>query len=76
MANPVAMFLSAAMMLDWLGRRTDDEAARRASRWIEGAVAAVLRDGSGLTGDLGGAASTAEAGDAVLRALEVGAAAA
>ena len=64
------------MMLDWLGRRADDEAALRASRWIEEAVAAALRDGSGLTGDLGGSASTAEAGDAVLRALDAIAAAA
>ena len=65
-ANPVATILSAGMMLDWLGRRADDEAAQRASGWIEDAVAAALRDGSGLTGDLGGTASTAEAGEAVL----------
>ena len=69
-ANPLATILSAGMMLDWLGRRTDDAAAVRASRWIEEAVAAALRDGSGLTGDLGGSASTVEAGDAVLRALD------
>ena len=75
-ANPAATILSAGMMLDWLGRRADDEAALRASRWIEEAVAATLRDGSGLTGDLGGSASTAEAGDAVLRALDAIAAAA
>jgi 3-isopropylmalate dehydrogenase len=75
-ANPVATILSAGMMLDWLGRRRDDEAALRASGWIEEAVAAALRDGSGLTGDLGGSAGTAEAGDAVLRALDAVAAAA
>ena len=51
-ANPVATILSAGMMLDWLGRRADDEAAQRASGWIEDAVAAALRDGSGLTGEL------------------------
>lgn len=75
-ANPLATILSAGMMLDWLGRRADDEAALRASRWIESAVAAALRDGSGLTGDLGGPASTVAAGDAVLRALDAVAAAA
>ena len=75
-ANPLATILSAGMMLDWLGRRTDDAAAVRASRWIEEAVAAALRDGSGLTGDLGGSASTVEAGDAVLQALDAVAAAA
>jgi 3-isopropylmalate dehydrogenase len=58
------------MMLDWLGRRRDDGAALRASQWIEEAVEAALRDGSGLTRDLGGSAGTVEAGDAVLRALD------
>jgi 3-isopropylmalate dehydrogenase len=75
-ANPVATILSAGMMLDWLGRRSDDRSALRAAGWIEEAVAAALRDGSGLTRDLGGAAGTTEAGDAVLRALDAVAAAA
>ena len=75
-ANPLATILSAGMMLDWLGRRREDEAALRASGWIEDAVAASLLDGSGLTGDLGGSAGTVEAGDAVLRALDAVAAAA
>jgi 3-isopropylmalate dehydrogenase len=64
------------MMLDWLGRRRDHGPALRASGWIEDAVAAALRDGSGLTVDLGGSASTADAGAAVLRALDAAAAAA
>ena len=75
-ANPLATILSAAMMLDWLGRRREDEAALRASGWVEEAVAASLLDGSGLTGDVGGSAGTVEAGDAVLRALDAVAAAA
>ena len=75
-ANPLATILSAGMMLDWLGRRREDHAALRASVWIEDAVGAALRDGSGLTGDLGGTAGTVEAGDAVLRALDAVAAAA
>jgi 3-isopropylmalate dehydrogenase len=69
-ANPVATVLSAAMMLDWLGERAGDAFALRAAGWIEAAVAAALSDGSGLTGDLGGSASTVEAGDAVLRCLD------
>ena len=75
-ANPLATILSAGMMLDWLGRRREDEAALRASGWVEEAVAASLLDGSGLTGDVGGSAGTVEAGDAVLRALDAVAAAA
>jgi 3-isopropylmalate dehydrogenase len=69
-ANPHATILSAAMMLDWLGRRYADEAAMRAARWVDAAVAASLRDGPGRTGDLGGSAGTRAAGDAVLNALE------
>jgi 3-isopropylmalate dehydrogenase len=74
-ANPLATILSAGMMLDWLGQRSEDRSALRAAGWIQEAVATALRDGSGLTRDLGGAAGTTEAGDAVLRALEAVAAA-
>jgi 3-isopropylmalate dehydrogenase len=68
-ANPIATILSAAMLLDWLGRRNADDAAVRAGRWVEDAVAAALANGSALTPDLGGSTSTVGAGDAVLRAL-------
>jgi 3-isopropylmalate dehydrogenase len=69
-ANPLATILSTAMMLGWLGRRDDDEAASRGGAWIEAAVAAAIADGSALTSDLGGSAGTADAGDAVLAALD------
>jgi 3-isopropylmalate dehydrogenase len=62
-ANPVAAVLSAAMMLDHL------EASRPAER-IRRAVARVLAAGSPRTPDLGGAATTAEVGAAILAALE------
>jgi 3-isopropylmalate dehydrogenase len=75
-ANPIATILSAAMLLDWLGRRRGDESAVRAGSWIEQAVAASLADGSARTPDLGGRATTAGAGDAVLHALDAVAAAA
>jgi 3-isopropylmalate dehydrogenase len=61
-ANPLAMILSAAMLLrHGLGRR--DEAAA-----LESAVDRALQDGL-RTRDLGGSASTAEAADAVLAQL-------
>jgi 3-isopropylmalate dehydrogenase len=61
-ANPMAMFLSVAMMLrHGLGRETD--AAK-----VESAVDSVLAGGL-RTGDLGGDAGTAEVVDAVLAAL-------
>jgi 3-isopropylmalate dehydrogenase len=68
-ANPLATILSTALLLDWVGGRRDDPLARRAARWVDHAVAAALADGSAHTADLGGAASTAAAGDAVLAAL-------
>jgi 3-isopropylmalate dehydrogenase len=61
-ANPLAMILSAAMMLRYsLGMA---EAADR----IEGAVAKALADGA-RGADLGGTLGTREMGDAVLKAL-------
>lgn len=61
-ANPLAMFLSVAMMLrHGLGREAD--AAR-----VESAIDSVLAGGL-RTADLGGAAGTAEAADTVIAAL-------
>ncbi len=61
-ANPVAMILSAAMMLDWLGHPA---AARR----IEAAVERVFADPSARTRDMGGSLSTQEMGDRIAGAL-------
>ncbi|RXK49079.1 isocitrate/isopropylmalate dehydrogenase family protein [Halorientalis pallida] len=60
-ANPAAMILSAAMMLDHLGY--GDEAGR-----VRDAVTAVLEEGP-RTPDLGGDATTADVTQAVLNAL-------
>jgi len=51
-ANPIALLRSAAMMLDHIGQRVS---ARR----IEQSVRTTLRDGVGLTRDLGGDGNTA-----------------
>ncbi|MEQ8677669.1 MAG: isocitrate/isopropylmalate dehydrogenase family protein [Aggregatilineales bacterium] len=56
-ANPIAMLLAGAMMLDDLGEKT-------AGDLLRGAVAAVLRDGV-KTRDLGGTASTTEMAHAI-----------
>jgi isocitrate/isopropylmalate dehydrogenase len=58
-ANPMAMVLTAGMMLDFLGM---EEAAVQ----VERAVAAVLSDGKTLPADLGGSASTAAVGQAII----------
>lgn len=68
-ANPLAMILSAAMLLQWLGDRRGDAAAKGAAERIEGAVATVLARGNVITRDIGGDATTREVGDAVLGAL-------
>jgi 3-isopropylmalate dehydrogenase len=64
-ANPLAMILSAAMMLEWLEEPATIEAARR----IERAVAGVLADLKLRTPDLGGELTTQEMGAAVVERL-------
>jgi len=61
-ANPTAVLLSGAMMLEHLG---EPEAARR----IREAVFRVYREARSLTRDVGGSASTAEFTRAVIAAL-------
>lgn len=60
-ANPTAMILSAAMMLEWLGHPE----TVRGARIIRDAVERCLRDPAHRTPDLGGACATAELGDLI-----------
>ena len=71
-ANPLATILSAAMMFDWLGDKHNDAVCLEAAVTLEQAVAQVLCDGSVLTPDLGGTASTTDVAAAVSDALAVG----
>jgi len=57
-ANPISLIVSAAMLLDWLGRRHHDEKLTAAARVIETSVDAALRKPSTRTIDLGGALGT------------------
>lgn len=54
LANPVAMILSTAMLLEWLGTRHQDEALVRAAGIVEEAVGSTLEQGIS-TRDMGGA---------------------
>ena len=63
LANPIAMILSAAMMLAHLGEARQSGALHRA-------VGRVLADGEVRTGDLGGTAGTAEMAEAVVAAVK------
>ncbi|MDX3102711.1 isocitrate/isopropylmalate dehydrogenase family protein [Nonomuraea angiospora] len=63
-ANPIAMILSSAMLLDWLGARHQDPALVRAAALIETAVADTVRGGT-RTRDMGGTAGTRAFAEAV-----------
>jgi isocitrate dehydrogenase (NAD+) len=62
LANPTALMQSAVLMLAHVGER---EAAHRLQRAIE----TVYEEGKSLTGDVGGAASTFQFTEAVIRHL-------
>ncbi|QDT06240.1 3-isopropylmalate dehydrogenase [Rubripirellula lacrimiformis] len=64
-ANPIAMHLSAAMMLDWL----DHPECKRGAKMIDDAVAKVLADPAKRTPDMGGKLSTTEITDEILKAI-------
>lgn len=61
-ANPIAMMLSAIMMLRYLG---ENEAADK----FDKAILKVLSEGKTLTGDLGGSATTMEVAGAIIEEL-------
>ncbi len=69
LANPIAMVLSAALMLRWLGDRAGDGAAHEGAERIEAAVRAVVGAGGVGTPDLGGAMTSGELGARIVEAL-------
>lgn len=68
-ANPVAMILSAAMMLEWLGERHGMGALDNAARLLTAAVQKTFVDRSIVPWEFGGTAGTQEIGRAVIRQL-------
>ncbi len=64
-ANPVAMILSTAMMLDWL----PGEASKQGGRLLHRAVESILADPSARTPDVGGILKTHEMGDRIAAAV-------
>jgi 3-isopropylmalate dehydrogenase len=59
-ANPTSLILSAAMLLDWRGRRDGNPALIETAAAIDTAVDAVLLDPATRTRDLGGTLGTTE----------------
>ncbi len=71
-ANPLAMILSAAMMLDWLGTERGSPDLSAGAARLQAAVARVLTAGRVRTPDLGGTDSTKAMADAVAAAWAEG----
>ena len=68
-ANPTAMFLSAAMMLDWLGERHGHQGCREAGALLERAVEAAFATGGLRPHEMGGTSGLKEITAAVTEAL-------
>ena len=66
LANPVAMFLSASMMLNWLGHRHGEAHATEAAALIDGAVAKAFAGGAVQPAEFGGPDGTMAITKAVL----------
>ena len=69
-ANPTAMILSGAMMLEWLGARDNSSETVAAATLIRRAVEAAFADGTLVTCELGCKAETADVFDTVTAALD------
>ena len=65
-ANPTAMILSAAMMLDWLAGQHDVPQCAEAAALIEAAVTQGFTDGAIRPSEFGGNTGTVEIGEAVI----------
>jgi 3-isopropylmalate dehydrogenase len=70
-ANPTAMLLSTAMMLDWLSARHADERLHDAAQMIEVAVASAFATQSVLPFEFGGRSGTTDITHAVMDRLSV-----
>ncbi|MEN9627416.1 MAG: hypothetical protein RJA10_643, partial [Pseudomonadota bacterium] len=68
-ANPSAMLLSVAMMLDWLSVRHADPALADGARAIEGALQRAFAEGAVRPYDFGGRSNTADIVRAVVERL-------
>jgi 3-isopropylmalate dehydrogenase len=68
-ANPIAMILSTAMLLDWLGARHRDDALSHAASLIDHGVEETVTQGIS-TRDMGGNAGCREFAEAVAATIK------
>ena len=71
-ANPTAMVLSAAMMLDWLGDRFDEPAFRESAALLEGAVRRAFAPGDLQPYEMGGTSGLADITGRIKEGLAIG----
>ncbi len=64
-ANPLGLVLSSALLIEWLGRKSQKSRFLAAGAAMQSAVDAVLADPATRTADLGGQATTAAVGAAL-----------
>ncbi|WNE99753.1 isocitrate/isopropylmalate dehydrogenase family protein [Streptomyces luomodiensis] len=69
-ANPTSLILSAAMLLDWRGRRDGDDRLVRAAAVITAAVDTTLDNPATRTRDIGGTLGTTDFGAEIRRVIE------
>ena len=69
-ANPVGMIRSAGMLMEWLGRKYDDDRLSSIAAIVEGALLSAFEDGV-RTGDVGGTHGTRSFTDAVIARVGV-----
>ncbi len=69
LANPTAMLLSAALMLDWLGERHELAACSEAAERLEAAIETGYRSGALRPIEQGGSQTTTEVASAVINLL-------
>jgi 3-isopropylmalate dehydrogenase len=69
-ANPTSLILSAAMLLEWLGRRHNNAACTKAAQKIDAAVDSALQDPATRTADLGGKLGTVAFAQVVAERLD------
>jgi 3-isopropylmalate dehydrogenase len=70
-ANPIAMILSAGMLLQWLGARRNDATLLKAAELVESAVEGTVKAGT-MTPDMGGTSGTSEFAAAVANNISEG----
>lgn len=69
-ANPTAMFLSAVMMLDWLGEKNGSDGCRAAARKLETAIETGFQTGKVQPIEFGGPHGTQDIAKAVIELID------